>query len=421
MSISGQDFLNMYDLGERIQEQLIIDSTDPYESKQPRYYSVNEAAKLIGISHTYARKQLNLDEDPIPSHKIDGQIFLTLEQVNKMRSRVNINAGRLEHPGSDCQVLIVGNQKGGSAKSTTTLHLGQGLVQKGLSVLIVDADMQATLTESHAIKADQEIDDSSTLIGAFYEPDNDVFYDDGGFESWDIRKTIKTTSWDKLHLLPANQFLYEVDNAIALNIRNYGLRGEVYPYFKRVRDELDKLRPFYDVILIDSPPNLGLFATTLLYSADSMINTFQPTINDMLSTFRYWHLVGSILETTKKEYGFLRLLFTLDETDRVLPTAQKDENNPLKGKQSIEILRSIVRANFPDKCMQSTFKRSAAIGKTGALLNTVYEVHPSHYQGSRATLKKAIEMSNEVVNEVFVLLNEVWAEQSAESGSVRAG
>jgi cellulose biosynthesis protein BcsQ len=51
------------------------------------------------------------------------------------------------------RVLAIGNQKGGVGKTTTTLNLGVELVNRGRTVILVDADPQHSLTTSLGIDA----------------------------------------------------------------------------------------------------------------------------------------------------------------------------------------------------------------------------------------------------------------------------
>ena len=56
--------------------------------------------------------------------------------------------------GTDATVLALANQKGGVAKTTTTLNLGVAFAEKGHKVLLVDLDPQGNLTMSQGLNPD---------------------------------------------------------------------------------------------------------------------------------------------------------------------------------------------------------------------------------------------------------------------------
>jgi len=140
-------------------------------------------------------------------------------------------------------VYAVANQKGGVAKTTTTLSLAAALAERGLAVLTVDLDPQACLTFSLGYDPD-ELDPTvhDVLTGRSI-----------------LAKSVLQHS--EMDLAPANIDLAGAEVALLTRTgREYVLRAE-----------LDGLRDTYDAIFLDCPPSLGVLTLNGLTAADWVI------------------------------------------------------------------------------------------------------------------------------------------------------
>ena len=59
---------------------------------------------------------------------------------------------------SNCKVISISNQKGGTGKTCSACNLGIGLARKGFKVLVIDADAQGSLTASLGYRNQDELD-----------------------------------------------------------------------------------------------------------------------------------------------------------------------------------------------------------------------------------------------------------------------
>ena len=167
------------------------------------------------------------------------------------------------------KIIALANQKGGVAKTTTTLNLGVGLAQEGFKVLVVDSDPQASLTNAHGITNPDKL--PYTLSEAMMAEMNDEALP----EEYGICQ-----HEEGIDLFPANITL----SGVELSLFNAMSREVI------LRNVLEKVRHKYDYILIDCMPSLGLMTINALTAADSVIIPSQPSflsskgINLLLST-----------------------------------------------------------------------------------------------------------------------------------------
>src|SRR6187397_2294016 len=140
------------------------------------------------------------------------------------------------------RVISFANQKGGVAKTTTTLNLGVAFSEHGLKVLLVDLDPQGNLTMSQGLNPDR----------------------------------IERSMFDVLvHRLPMTEVIEtrEIDIAVA-SIDLAGAELALSSQIGRERALQKALAPIqdrYDYILIDTPPSLGLLTINAFTVATGVI------------------------------------------------------------------------------------------------------------------------------------------------------
>ncbi len=139
-------------------------------------------------------------------------------------------------------VIALANQKGGVAKTTTTLNLAVALQELGYRVLVVDLDPQGNLTMSQGMNPDQ-------LERSMF----DVLV-----RSYPIDEVIHRAEVD---IAVSSIDLAGAELALSSMIgRERALQKALLP-----------VRSRYDYILIDTPPSLGLLTINALTAADSVI------------------------------------------------------------------------------------------------------------------------------------------------------
>ena len=145
------------------------------------------------------------------------------------------------------KVIVVANQKGGVAKTTTAINLASALAMADRKVLLIDLDPQANLTSGVGLKG--QATDAGTVYDALTS---------GAREPRDY---ILATDVDHLSLVPANRQLTGAEiELVTLDKREYRLGRFIEP-----------LRADFDYILIDTPPSLGLLTLNALVAADTVL------------------------------------------------------------------------------------------------------------------------------------------------------
>jgi len=142
-------------------------------------------------------------------------------------------------------VIAVANQKGGVGKTTTTANLGAALARKGRRVLLIDMDPQGNLTSAVGASKTSELTIAEALL------DHRVL----------LPALPIVSGCSQLHVTPATLALASAEAALMNKLGRE----------QRLRDQIGRRAADFDLVLVDTPPSLGLLTINALVAADYVL------------------------------------------------------------------------------------------------------------------------------------------------------
>lgn len=363
----------------------------PTAQKTLRSFSSGEVAEIVGVSDGYLR-QLSLDGlGPAPDLGNGGRRSYTLEQINELRQYLATvrpkEASRFfprRRAGEKLQVITVANFKGGSAKTTTSLYLAQGLALQGYRVLAIDLDPQASLSAMFGYQPEFDVAENTTLYGA-------IRYDDQRVTMKDV---IRPTYFTGISIVPGNLELMEFEHQTPrFMLQNRGRPEDLF--FRRVAGAIAQVDDEFDVVVVDCPPQLGFLTMGALNAATGMIVTVHPQMVDVASMSQFLLMTSDLVSVIEEaggrlDYDFLRFLVT------------RHDPRDVPEQEIVGLMRDV----FGSDVMAATAWKSTAIANAGLTKQSLYEL--TRGTVGRSTYDRAMESINAVNQETIELLNEVW-------------
>jgi chromosome partitioning protein len=230
------------------------------------------------------------------------------------------------------KVIAFANQKGGVAKTTTTLNLAAAFVEEGHRVLCVDMDPQGNLTMSQGI-------DPDSLEQSMFDV---LVYD------LPIREVVRSREVD---VACASIDLAGAEIAMSTKIgRERSLAKALAP-----------VRDIYDFICIDTPPSLGLLTINALTAADKVIVPVQCEYLSMRGLIQLQNTLSMIQENLNPNVDIAGILPTMVDT------------RTLHAKEAIEILEE----NFGDRVFGARIRKTVRFAEAPVKGMSVLKYDPN--------------------------------------------
>jgi chromosome partitioning protein len=229
-------------------------------------------------------------------------------------------------------VIVLANQKGGVAKTTTTLNLGVALREMGNRVLLVDLDPQGNLTMSQGLNPD----------------------------------VIERSMFDVLvHKIPISEVIEtrEVDLAVA-SIDLAGAELALSAMIGRERSlekALAEVRASYDYVLVDTPPSLGLLTINAFVAATGVIVPVQCEYLSLRGLVQLENTLAMVRENLNPHVGVQGIVATMFD------------GRTLHSREAIEILEE----NFGELVYRTRIRKTVRYAEAPVKGSSVLKYDPS--------------------------------------------
>jgi chromosome partitioning protein len=353
----------------------------PDKRKRLRSFSLQEVAALLGVTQ---RELRGLSGSVGPKLPVAGRIGFELVQTLRGslcpdRGQLVEHRGRARNGGDKLATVVFTNFKGGSAKTTSSVHFAQYLALAGYRVLLVDLDSQGSATSQFGVDPASEVGSANSFAAWTLAQETGV--------SIRPETLCAQTYWPTIDLVAAGAILAEAEESLSRRSRSAEPQEPLY--FDALGTFLAEVRDRYDVAVVDTRPDVNMLMTTALHAATGLIIPSRATMMDLASTGEFFaHLAGYIADFRKSFGGGLELAFT-----RILVTAYDPTD------RSQEALLALLRERFGDMVLPGEFLHSRVVGTAGFAKETIYEYEPTTDRAAYNRVLASVNAVNRAVEE----------------------
>jgi chromosome partitioning protein len=248
------------------------------------------------------------------------------------------------------KIIVVGNQKGGTGKTTTAVNLSAALADLGKKVVLVDMDPQGNATSGVGVNKNE----------------------------------IKSSAYEVLlHKVPASKAIIKTTitnlDVIPCNIHLTGAEIELVGVLSRetrLKKALSEIKDSYDYIIMDSPPSLGLLTLNALVAADTILIPIQCEFYALEGVSQLLNTISLVRDGLNSNLQIEGVLLTMAD---------------FRTNLTVEVINEI-RNYFKEKVYQTIIPRNIRLSEAPS-----YGKPINLYDGGSIGAKKYAELAKEVL------------------------
>ncbi|MCC8987419.1 MAG: AAA family ATPase [Candidatus Contendobacter sp.] len=386
---------NAAERGGQMQQRLLEALAARHSVKTLPEFGIERAAQLAGCTANHLRNLEQRGDLPTPRLVEAGSTqrrIYNYNEVNRIREIIGKRPSRPD--GAGCVRVVFSNLKGGVAKTTMSLHFAHYLAREGYRVLLVDADPQATITGAFGFIPDLDLNEGDDLFPALTEAPAQ------------IAAAIKSTHWENLDLIPARLALQYADWKLSQPEERQN--ETLGPPPVRLHRALKTVEDRYDIVVMDTPPSLGMLSLNAIAAANLILMPIVPHMYDISSSVQYFRILEQLCALYEREINVQRLSILLTKVDA--------------GTETLNNI-AVINGAYGELLLSNRMGLTKELQKSASDQVSIYEIDQP--RGSRDTYNRAIMMLDGVNSEILLAVRQLWQQEilsaieSVEAGRAR--
>ncbi len=413
----------------------------PHKEKVLRHFTPKEAIQYLGMASTSQLAQFADEIDLELVRDASGRYRqYTLSNLNAVRQFLSAKHGETtaralkfnprRREGDELSILACVNFKGGSAKTTSSVHLAHYLALRGYRVLILDLDQQSSACSMFGI--DPVLEPEEHLLGSalrYEEPcpieqvirptyfeGIDLAFGGQWIAEWeqDTPRVITEAKYradfahQQLELIEQEldeesisaARLAEIEDIKKQHLATLADATEKKLYFQRLRKILGPVEQNYDVVICDTSPTINFLSQATIGAADHLLVTVHPEWLDIKSMEQYLTVLFRHLSELRMAAESVGLDATyMDRTLNYLIT--RHDPNDVTEKGIADMMRAYLSG-----VLDNAMLKSSALSEAGLSEQSIYEADRKEFTAK--TYDRAKAAMDAVNSEIEHIILKRW-------------